>query len=182
MTKQKGLHTQVGFTLIELLIVIVIIGILAGVLIAIINPGAQQNRAKDAGIKAALNKVALATEGYVSSYGTSPNDAQFIGSLQNVTDSGTSCAAGGTDYDCSFTVTGNALASTCGATAWLGTGTSQCAFHYTGTAAGATQTQFTLFARSYGVSNTVFVYKNFGTAASQIQHCGNDGVTGCVTP
>ena len=180
MTKQKGLHTQVGFTLIELLIVIVIIGILAGVLIAIINPGAQQNRAKDAGIKAAMNKIALATEGYISSYGISPNDVQFIGSLQNVTDSGATCAAGGVDIDCLFTVTGNALPSTCAANGWTGpSAESPCAFHYVGTIAGATQTNFTLYAKSFGIVNTVFTYKNFGAGAGQIQHCTDAATPVC---
>jgi len=165
------MNKQKGFTLIELLIVIVIIGILAGVLIAIINPGAQQNRAKDAGIKAAMNKVVLATEGYISSYGISPNDAQFIGSLQNVL--GSTCAAGGVDVNCLFTVTGNSLPSTCDASGWTGSGASAsaCSYNYVGTVAGATQTNFTLYAKSFGITDTVFTYKNFGTGAGQIQHC-----------
>ncbi|KKU30604.1 MAG: hypothetical protein UX44_C0018G0001, partial [candidate division WWE3 bacterium GW2011_GWA1_46_21] len=84
-----------GFTLIELLIAIVIIGVLAGVLIAIINPTAQRNKAADAGVKAAMNKVALATESYVSSYGTIPDEVQFLAALQNVTEFGTSCSTDG---------------------------------------------------------------------------------------
>lgn len=182
MNKQKGLHSQTGFTLIELLIVIVIIGILAGVMVAIINPGAQQSRAKDAGIKAAMNKVVLATEGYVSSYGTSPNDVQFFGSLQNVTGSGTTCTSG-TDYDCLFSVTGNSLpvggTVGCSAGGWTGAGATQCVFRYIGTAPGATQTNFTLYAKSFGIASTVFTYKNFGLGAGQIQHCTNAATPVC---
>jgi len=41
---KKSFHRkEEGFTLIELLIVVVIIGILAGVLITVINPIRQQN-------------------------------------------------------------------------------------------------------------------------------------------
>ncbi|PIP56974.1 type II secretion system protein GspG, partial [candidate division WWE3 bacterium CG22_combo_CG10-13_8_21_14_all_39_12] len=36
-----------GFTLIELLVVIVVIGILAGVIIVVINPNLQQEKAKE---------------------------------------------------------------------------------------------------------------------------------------
>lgn len=49
-----------GFTLIELLLVIVIIGILAGIVLAIINPAKQQRKAKESILKANANKVCLA--------------------------------------------------------------------------------------------------------------------------
>src|SRR3990167_9086611 len=49
-----------GFTLIELLIVIVIIGILAGVVLVILNPAKQQRRSQEAVMKANLNKTCLA--------------------------------------------------------------------------------------------------------------------------
>jgi prepilin-type N-terminal cleavage/methylation domain-containing protein len=49
-----------GFTLIELLIVIVIIGILAGVIIAVINPAQMQLKARQAVLRANTEKGCLA--------------------------------------------------------------------------------------------------------------------------
>lgn len=166
------LKNQKGFTLIELLIVIVIIGILAGVLIAVINPAQQQNRARDAGVQATMNKVALAVEGFVSAYGRAPTDIELMGALQNAQDcgsagicSGNTCA--GDDTTCTFTVTGNDLktddgtGSGCGANYWSGTGNNDCAYHYYGEAVGGTdETHFRITARSFGIASTVFMYDN----------------------
>ena len=49
-----------GFTLIELLIVVVIIGVLAGVVLVLINPARQQRRSKESILKANTNKLCLA--------------------------------------------------------------------------------------------------------------------------
>jgi len=72
-------NTSQGFTLIELLIVIAIIGILAAVLIAVINPVAQMNKARDAGLSAAVSKAGLAISAYKSAYNTYPPNEQFVG-------------------------------------------------------------------------------------------------------
>lgn len=164
-----------GFTLIELLIVIVIIGILAGVLIAVIDPIQQQNRARDAGVKASINKVALATEGYVSAYGTTPDEVQFIANLSsNVTANGTTCDTTNA-YDCMFSVQGNALDDTCGGTSWSGTGESQCYYRYESS---ADSVAFAIYAKSYGLTSTVFKYDN---QQGEIQHCDSTGAS-CVSP
>ncbi len=49
-----------GFTLIELLIVIAIIGILAGIVLAVLNPGRQRQRAREGTLRANVNKLCLA--------------------------------------------------------------------------------------------------------------------------
>jgi len=162
-----------GFTLIELLIVIVIIGILAGVLIAVINPAQQQNRARDAGVKASMNKIALATEGYISAYGSAPDEIQFFANLQNVSQNGTTCSSSG-GYDCQIDVDGNTLPATC-TNGWGGSGSSQCYYRYL---SAAVSTTFEIYAKSYGIADTVFKYDNtIGT----IQHCNQNG-SSCVTP
>jgi prepilin-type N-terminal cleavage/methylation domain-containing protein len=49
-----------GFTLIELLIVIVIIGILAGVLLTVIDPARQQKKARETVLRSTVEKGCLA--------------------------------------------------------------------------------------------------------------------------
>lgn len=167
---------QKGFTLIELLIVIVIIGILAGVLISVIDPVSQQNRARDAGIEAAINKVVLATEGYISAYGNVPTEVQFIAQFKNgsVTARGTSCDQTSGDPDCEFSVVGNALPVTCSST-WAGSGTSQCYFKYTATDA---TSSFIIYAKSAGLEDVVFKFENTGANSGVIQQCpASDPVT-----
>ncbi len=51
-----------GFTLIELLIVIVIIGILAGVVITVIDPAAQQLKARETVLRSNVEKGCLALQ------------------------------------------------------------------------------------------------------------------------
>ncbi|MBI2620617.1 type II secretion system protein [candidate division WWE3 bacterium] len=174
MQLPKSQRVSHGFTLIELLIAIVVIGVLAGVLIALINPTAQRNRAADAGAKATLNKIALSAEGYVSSYGSAPDEVQLIGSLQNVTAFGTTCSTGGA-YDCLFDVNGNTLSQTCGANGWAGSGTGQCYYRYLSS---ASSTGFKVYAKSFGISNAVFMYDN---QLGRIQHCDVNG-SNCVNP
>ena len=54
------LSAKKGFTLVELLIVIVIIGILAGVVLAVINPAATRGKANASVMRANLDKLCLA--------------------------------------------------------------------------------------------------------------------------
>ena len=77
-----------GFTLIELLIVIVIIGILAGVVLQILNPARQQNRAKDGVTRATMNKIALSLGSVNSAYGYYPTAAGVCDEIE------TSCSGG----------------------------------------------------------------------------------------
>jgi len=79
---------QKGFTLIELLIVIVIIGVLAGIVIVILNPAVQRRRAQDAVITTTMDKMIAEVHAYANSditgAGTFPNCLQLAGTLQNV--------------------------------------------------------------------------------------------------
>ncbi|PIZ44350.1 hypothetical protein CO180_04405 [candidate division WWE3 bacterium CG_4_9_14_3_um_filter_41_6] len=56
-----------GFTLIELLVVVVVLGILVGVVIVVINPNVQQEKAKEGVIKGNVDKIGQALIGCVSS-------------------------------------------------------------------------------------------------------------------
>ena|SRR5579859_3770758 len=67
--KYSGLK---GFTLIELLVVIGILGILAAVLLAMINPIAQLQKSNDARRKGDLESVQRALEMYYQDKGTYP--------------------------------------------------------------------------------------------------------------
>jgi len=176
-------NNQKGFTLIELLIVIVIIGILAGVLIAIIDPGAQQNRARDAGVQASINKIALATQGFVSAYGDTPEGDEFLGSLDNVTDAlPLDCLP--SQYECTFDVTGNELRTTldtvgsCSAAdqwTWDAGGTRvNCQYYYQGNL--GTGNDFRICAVAHGMVDGTFCFES---AVGYMAQCEGDG-TVCV--
>jgi prepilin-type N-terminal cleavage/methylation domain-containing protein len=172
------LTTEKGFTLIELLIVIVIIGILAGVLIAVIDPAAQQNRARDATVEATLNKMALAVGGFRSAYGRPPDGLEFLGTIENAvsTNPGVECVDTGTD--CLFTHTSPLPDSTnhpgadcdgaiTGGGAFVGDGNaagqSDCVWYYL-----SSGNDFALYGKSFGLNNGVFVYNS---TDSEIHQC-----------
>jgi len=175
--------SEKGFTLIELLIVIVIIGILAGVLIAVIDPTRQQNRARDANVIATMNKVSLATEGFISAYGRSPTDVEFFESIQNAQDlgSGTCTAADADTNVCTFDITGNNLPTTCETTDWNGhqvAAVTQCYYRYWREEGTTDTTHFRLYAKSFGISNVVFMYDNH---VATITECVASGAGVIVT-
>jgi len=190
-TKTKFVTNSQGFTLIELLIVIVIIGILAGVLIAVIDPAAQQNRARDATIRATLNKVALATSGYISAYGRIPDEIEFQAGISGFADSNDSATCGTTQTaDCLFWISALNANNTCAtaANAWTGsasTDTDPCNMRYCGgdnaQANGActwtaTTSQYRLAAKGYGSAN-VFMYRS---SDSKMYLCNGSGAA-CTT-
>lgn len=186
-----------GFTLIELLIVIVIIGILAGVLIAIIDPELQQDRARNASVQANLNKMALAIGAFRSTFGRVPADADFnFGSTESLINNSAAVSGCGvapistTDGQCVFELTNAPLATgLCAADRWSsGTG-NNCAYRYCagidttptdGTVAGCTanvttapEVEFRLFAKVFGSPN-VYMYNS---ADSLMYLCGTNGGT-----
>ncbi|HUD44194.1 MAG TPA: type II secretion system protein [Patescibacteria group bacterium] len=60
---------QRGFTLIELLVVIAVLGILSTVVMALINPGEQMAKARDAGRKQIIAEVGRALQNYATQNG-----------------------------------------------------------------------------------------------------------------
>ena len=133
MKKLKSLlnSNNSGFTLIELLIVVVIIGLLATVLIAVIDPAAQQNRARDAGVEAAINKIALSVEGFNSAYCRYPDPSQFLGTIEGEQDI-SGCT--NTATFCEFELTNVPLGQLCNTiNDYYGDGvteTAQCYYRY----------------------------------------------------
>lgn len=59
-----------GFTLIELIVVIAVIGVLAAVVIAAINPLEQLAKSEDAGRRSSVAQLAKAMDAYVANLGT----------------------------------------------------------------------------------------------------------------
>lgn len=177
-TRLRFVTDSKGFTLIELLIVIVIIGILAGVLIAVIDPAAQQNRARDANVQATMNKFALAINAYAAAYGALPDQTQLLNGITTasaLTGNGTSCTDGNVD-ECVFSYTNTALPTggTAGCTtAYSGSGANQCYWRYL-----RSGTQYILFAKTYGRPTDTFKYTS---SNSQINICTTvtDGMSGC---
>ncbi|HSX39433.1 MAG TPA: prepilin-type N-terminal cleavage/methylation domain-containing protein [Candidatus Saccharimonadales bacterium] len=79
----KNRSSESGFTLIELLIVIVIIGILAGVVLTVIDPAGQQKKARETVLRATVEKacLALAACGQTSTDATNCDTKAEIGVL-----------------------------------------------------------------------------------------------------
>lgn len=74
---------SLGFTLIELLVVIAVIGVLAGAIIAVINPPEQLARSRDAARKSAIEQLGKAVIGktvFIGSY--PPYSATWIDALK----------------------------------------------------------------------------------------------------
>lgn len=121
-----------GFTLVELLVVIAIIGILSGILITTIDPVKQQNRSRNASIRAAISKAGHAVNVTKAATGSLPSGTQLGQELENIffltpcTDT--------SKLDCKFSVSGTSLPKICGSTyviptSWSATGTNQCYMH-----------------------------------------------------
>lgn len=142
-----------GFTLIEMLLVVVIIGILVAVVIVIVNPTAQRNRASNATIRSALVKAGFAGVATLNASDTAipaaPTDVEFYASLSNKTDGNADCAD--SDSTCTFGINGLDLPNNCGLTLYDGTGANQCEFFYTRYTVVDTNDQFTIEVRRHPI-------------------------------
>lgn len=120
--------SQKGFTLIELLVVIVIIGILAGVLISVINPAKQQARARNGTVRATIQKLAFALNTSRAGMARLPYDTELENELENVVAANTCTST--TGLNCSVSVSGVTLPATCTSGDLVGGtgGTNSCEF------------------------------------------------------
>lgn len=115
--------SSLGFTLIELLIVVVIIGILAVVLITVVNPVRVQNRTRNTTIKTAINKVGFGVNTTRAGTGRLPSDTEFPVELENITVNACNSAI---NLDCNFSFGGLMMPSTCGGDGVTGDGANLC--------------------------------------------------------
>jgi general secretion pathway protein G len=65
--------TSAGFTLIELLVVIVILGILAAVVLVLVDPVKRIGEARDAGRRQAIGQIRVALDEYYTKHGYFPD-------------------------------------------------------------------------------------------------------------
>lgn len=124
----KVLKSKKGFTLVEVLIVLVIISIMAGLLITVIDPVKQRQRAQDGTLVATANKIVAAVEAYNSAVGTYPTCAELVaGEIGNATATHTCTASSG-----SFTIGGLTYPQdSCNdTTGGYASGTGVCSFRY----------------------------------------------------
>ena len=70
-------YLRKSFTLVELLVVVSVIGILAGIMISIINPERQRQRARDARRRSDLAIVSTALEQYYADHSVYPADTSY---------------------------------------------------------------------------------------------------------
>ncbi len=135
---RKNLTTfQAGFTLVELLIVIVIIGILAGVVISVLNPIQQQRRARDGAVKAQLDKMALSAKSLFASSPRiderSPTLSEFAQGFASSPDIMANCLSNVTSAttSCLFSVISQPLPTDCAVNGYSGmSGGTGCFFTY----------------------------------------------------
>lgn len=79
-----------GFTLVELLIVIALLGVIATIVIAAINPLEQANRATDSGMKADASQIVSAIQRYYTTHNEFPwNTCTGVGCVPLVDDAET---------------------------------------------------------------------------------------------
>ena len=123
-----------AFTLVELLVVIMIISVLTGVLLTVIDPVRQRQRARDGTIISTANKIVAAVTAYNSAVGVYPSCLLLANSGVNseiknaVVPAGGGCDAG-SPTEGVFTINGIITPDLCDANGYTA-GTTECMFKY----------------------------------------------------
>jgi prepilin-type N-terminal cleavage/methylation domain-containing protein len=94
-----------GFTLIELLVVMMILGVLATIVVYVINPVKLINQSRDAKARTELNQVRAAMQLYYNDNKSYPADpSSLVSTYMKQLPTMTCCGGGGQDYVASVAV------------------------------------------------------------------------------
>jgi len=157
-----------GYTAVEAIVVFVLIGISIAYLVLVINPDLQLKKTNDFAVRHLLNKIVLPTKAFISAYGKTPNEEQFLEVLNMdvVQAKGDTCkifgSDGPSDSECLFSVKDLDIPHECDSTGWAdykGSGKNACYFRYQGNFDGD-PARFRLYVRSLGAVGSVFAYDN----------------------
>ncbi len=87
-TALNQIKQKAGFTLIELLVVIAIIGVLAGVLVVVIDPLDKIRSANDSGVISTITQIGKANDSYGANHNNSYVGGTFANSVTDLNSSG----------------------------------------------------------------------------------------------
>jgi type II secretory pathway pseudopilin PulG len=173
MTTKKTAHIP-SFTLIEMLIVLAMITVILGVLVSMLNPKAQFDKARDRTIEGVMAKMVLAINSYRNVYDAFPDYNKFVESGNEIEGTEIDTGDGTSDAESFvvFTVPGVSNPSSCTGNNWSGDGTDQCYFYYN-------STDGCVVAKSWRDSSMYYRY-DLGESPT-IEYVDSTGISNCGT-